>query len=84
MRICVLALSCSICERITPRLAHANAAVVLSAVKVLMKLMEMLPADSDFVTTLTKKLAPPLVTLLSSEPEASYWSSQIYMYWFHC
>lgn len=25
---------CSICERVTPRLAHANAAVVLSAVKV--------------------------------------------------
>lgn len=67
----------SICERITPRLAHANAAVVLSAVKVLMKLMEMLPADSDFVSTLTKKLAPPLVTLLSSEPEASYLFSQI-------
>jgi vesicle coat complex subunit len=32
----------SICERITPRLAHANAAVVLSAVKVLMKYMEMM------------------------------------------
>lgn len=61
----------SICERITPRLAHANAAVVLSAVKVLMKFMEMLPSDSDFVTALTKKLAPPLVTLLSSEPEVS-------------
>jgi AP-1 complex subunit beta-1 len=26
----------SICERITPRLSHVNAAVVLSAVKVLM------------------------------------------------
>lgn len=62
----------SICERITPRLAHANAAVVLSAVKVLMKFMEMLPSDSDFVSTLTKKLAPPLVTLLSSEPEVQY------------
>ncbi|KAF6206306.1 hypothetical protein GE061_017536 [Apolygus lucorum] len=62
----------SICERITPRLAHANAAVVLSAVKVLMKFMEMLPSDSDFVPTLTKKLAPPLVTLLSSEPEVQY------------
>lgn len=62
----------SICERITPRLAHANAAVVLSAIKVLMKLMEMLPTDSDFVTTLTKKLAPPLVTLLSTEPEVIY------------
>lgn len=64
-----LFLNLSICERITPRLAHANAAVVLSAIKVLMKLMEMLPTDSDFVTTLTKKLAPPLVTLLSTEPE---------------
>ncbi|XP_074111555.1 adaptor protein complex 1/2, beta subunit isoform X1 [Cotesia typhae] len=62
----------SICERITPRLAHANAAVVLSAVKVLMKLMEMLQSESDFVATLTKKLAPPLVTLLSSEPEVQY------------
>ncbi|XP_054262877.1 AP-1 complex subunit beta-1-like [Macrosteles quadrilineatus] len=62
----------SICERITPRLAHANAAVVLSAVKVLMKFMEMLAAESDFVSTLTKKLAPPLVTLLSSEPEVQY------------
>ncbi|XP_075154491.1 adaptor protein complex 1/2, beta subunit [Haematobia irritans] len=62
----------SICERITPRLAHANAAVVLSAVKVLMKLLEMLSNDGDFCATLTKKLAPPLVTLLSSEPEVQY------------
>ena len=61
----------SICERITPRLAHANAAVVLSAVKVLMKYMEMMSQDADFVTNMTKKLAPPLVTLLSSEPEVS-------------
>ncbi len=63
---------CSICERITPRLAHANAAVVLSAIKVLMKLMEMLPKDSDFLSTIGKKLAPPLVTLLSMEPEIQY------------
>lgn len=62
----------SICERVTPRLAHANAAVVLSAVKVLMKFLEMIAQDSDFVGTLTKKLAPPLVTLLSSEPEVQY------------
>ncbi len=62
----------SICERITPRLAHANAAVVLSAVKVLMKYMEMMAGDADFVGNLTKKLAPPLVTLLSSEPEVQY------------
>lgn len=62
----------SICERISPRLAHANAAVVLSTVKVLMKLVEMLPENSEFVGQLTKKLAPPLVTLLSAEPEIQY------------
>jgi AP-1 complex subunit beta-1 len=62
----------SICERITPRLAHANAAVVLSAVKVLMKYMEMMVQETDFVNNLSKKLAPPLVTLLSSEPEVQY------------
>ncbi|CAH0548555.1 unnamed protein product [Brassicogethes aeneus] len=62
----------SICERITPRLAHANAAVVLSAVKVLIKMMEILAGDVEFCNTLSKKLAPPLVTLLSSEPEVQY------------
>ncbi|KAK7088489.1 AP-1 complex subunit beta-1-like isoform X2 [Littorina saxatilis] len=62
----------SICERVTPRLAHANAAVVLSAVKVIMKLMEMLDPHSDYITMLVKKLSPPLVTLLSAEPEIQY------------
>uniref|UniRef100_A0A8C8HMY0 AP complex subunit beta n=1 Tax=Oncorhynchus tshawytscha TaxID=74940 RepID=A0A8C8HMY0_ONCTS len=62
----------SICERVTPRLSHANSAVVLSAVKVLMKFMEMLPKDLDYYSTLLKKLAPPLVTLLSAEPELQY------------
>ncbi|CAJ0917191.1 unnamed protein product [Ranitomeya imitator] len=62
----------SICERVTPRLSHANSAVVLSAVKVLMKFLELLPKDSDYYTMLLKKLAPPLVTLLSGEPEVQY------------
>uniref|UniRef100_A0A8C9U735 Adaptor related protein complex 2 subunit beta 1 n=1 Tax=Scleropages formosus TaxID=113540 RepID=A0A8C9U735_SCLFO len=62
----------SICERVTPRLSHANSAVVLSAVKVLMKFLELLPKDSDYYGTLLKKLSPPLVTLLSGEPEVQY------------
>ncbi|KAG8455656.1 hypothetical protein GDO86_001735 [Hymenochirus boettgeri] len=62
----------SICERVTPRLSHANSAVVLSAVKVLMKFMELLSKDLDYYGTLIKKLAPPLVTLLSAEPELQY------------
>ena len=56
----------------TPRLAHANSAVVLSAVKVVMKLMEMMDQSSEFVGLLVKKLAPPLVTLLSAEAEIQY------------
>lgn len=103
----------NICERVTPRLSHANAAVVLSAVKVwmktdvclsdvyicwhftvhangiflpppffpvpsspsspppsssssstiiqvLMKFMEMMSPDTEYLQQLTKKLAPPL------------------------
>jgi vesicle coat complex subunit len=57
---------------VSPRLAHANAAVVLSTVKVLMKFMEMLNQSSELVGTLQRKLAPPLVTLLSAEPEIQY------------
>lgn len=44
---------------------------MLSAVKVLMKYMEII-TDQEFVSVLTRKLAPPLVTLLSSEPEVQY------------
>jgi len=61
----------SICDRVTPRLSHANSAVVLSCIKVIMKLLEML-SNAEAVSSLVKKLAPPLVTLLSSEPEIQY------------
>ena len=37
-----------------------------------MKYMEMMGHDSDTVNNLSKKLSPPLVTLLSSEPEVGY------------
>lgn len=37
-----------------------------------MKFMEMLEQSSDLVTNIQRKLAPPLVTLLSAEPEIQY------------
>lgn len=37
-----------------------------------MKMMEILAGDTEFCQNLSKKLAPPLVTLLSSEPEVQY------------
>ncbi|KAK9812096.1 hypothetical protein WJX73_006205 [Symbiochloris irregularis] len=61
----------AIIERVTPRLQHANCAVVLSAVKVILKQMELVD-DDVLKKTLHKKMAPPLVTLLSAEPEIQY------------
>jgi len=65
-----------IIERVTPRLQHANSAVVMSAVKVILSYMELMGGTSnirsDAIRALTRKLAPPLVTLLNSEPEIQY------------
>ncbi|CAA0831563.1 Beta-adaptin-like protein C [Striga hermonthica] len=61
----------NIVERVTPRLQHANCAVVLSAVKMILLQMELI-TSTDVVRNLCKKMAPPLVTLLSAEPEIQY------------
>merc|ERR1719334_2691426 len=60
-----------ICDRVVPQLAHANSAVVMAAVKVVVKFLDILPKKED-VERYCKKLAPPLVTLLSSPPEIQY------------
>jgi AP-1 complex subunit beta-1 len=60
-----------IIERVSPRLQHANSAVVMSAVKVILKYIEEVQ-NEDIIRTISKKLAPPLVTLLNSEPEIQY------------
>ena len=60
-----------IIERVSPRLQHANSAVVMSAVKVILKYMDEV-TNQETIKTLSKKLAPPLVTLLNSEPEIQY------------
>merc|ERR1719242_429886 len=60
-----------ICDRVVPQLAHANSAVVMAAVKVVVKFLDILTKKED-VERYCKKLAPPLVTLLSSPPEIQY------------
>jgi AP-1 complex subunit beta-1 len=61
----------TIAERVTPRLQHANSAVVLSAIKVIMRNMEFIKNENE-IRQLSKKMAAPLVTLLSTEPEIQY------------
>lgn len=64
-----------IIERVAPRLKHANTAVVLSAVKIIMQYMNVFE-DPDLEKRLCRKMAPPLVSLLSgvnsSFPEIQY------------
>uniref|UniRef100_A0A6B2KXR6 Beta-adaptin appendage C-terminal subdomain domain-containing protein n=1 Tax=Arcella intermedia TaxID=1963864 RepID=A0A6B2KXR6_9EUKA len=59
-----------IVEKVTPRLQHANSAVVLASIKVLMKHIDRLEREKQ--KEITKKMRPTLVTMLSKEPEIQY------------
>ncbi|KAI9758547.1 MAG: DNA-dependent ATPase protein rad54 [Chaenotheca gracillima] len=59
-----------ICERVAPQFQHVNPSVVLSAVKVVFLHMRITSPDS--AKQYLKKMAPPLVTLVSSAPEVQY------------
>lgn len=58
-------------QRVVPHLSHSNAAVVLSAAKVLIRYMDYIE-DADKLKSICRKLAPPLVSLMSSNPEIQY------------
>lgn len=59
-----------ICERVVPQFQHVNPSVVLAAVKVVF--LHMQGIAPDMVKQYTRKMAPPLVTLVSSQPEVQY------------
>ncbi|KAI6028363.1 adaptin N terminal region-domain-containing protein [Pisolithus orientalis] len=58
-------------ERIIVQLQHANSAVVLTAIKVLLYLMNYME-NRRLIEYICKKMGPPLVALLSSGPEVQY------------
>lgn len=59
-----------ICERVAPQFQHVNPSVVLAAVKVVFIHMKMI--SPELVRQYLKKMAPPLVTLVSTAPEVQY------------
>jgi vesicle coat complex subunit len=59
-----------ICERVAPQFQHVNPSVVLAAVKVVFIHMKLI--NPELVRQYLKKMAPPLVTLVSSAPEVQY------------
>ncbi|KAK5559333.1 hypothetical protein LTR46_002375 [Exophiala xenobiotica] len=58
-------------ERIASRLSHSNSAVVLTCIRVIMYLMNYI-SDQKKVEELSRKLSPPLITLLSKPSEIQY------------
>lgn len=60
-----------ICERVAPQLQHANPSVVLSAIKCIMVHLSSI-VRADFSQQMLRKMAPPLVTLVSSPPEVQW------------
>jgi len=64
-----------IIERVGPRLKHANSAVSMSAIKVIINYLPCVARNEDLTNKLiTEKLPPPLVTLLAEQnkPEIQY------------
>ncbi|EXJ94688.1 hypothetical protein A1O1_03085 [Capronia coronata CBS 617.96] len=59
-----------ICERVAPQFQHVNSSVVIGAIKAVFMHMRYLPSESQ--KSYVKKMAPPLVTLVSSAPEVQY------------
>ncbi|KAL2865857.1 putative AP-1 adaptor complex subunit beta [Aspergillus lucknowensis] len=59
-----------ICERVAPQFQHANPSVVLAAVKTVFLHMKLV--NAELAKNYLKKMAPPLVTLVSSAPEVQY------------
>ncbi|KAF2436059.1 putative AP-1 adaptor complex subunit beta [Tothia fuscella] len=59
-----------ICERVAPQFQHANPAVVLAAVKAVF--LHMRFVNQELSKSYLRKMAPPLVTLVSAQPEVQY------------
>jgi AP-1 complex subunit beta-1 len=60
-----------ICERVVPQFQHVNGSVVLAAIKVIMIHIRSVRRE-ELIKQLIRKMAPPLVTLLSSPPEVQW------------
>lgn len=60
-----------IIERVLPCVSHSNSGVVLSSIKILIKLLDLVE-NPETIRAVCKKITPSLVTLLSSEPEIQY------------
>mmetsp|Transcript_18397 Transcript_18397/g.27547 ORF Transcript_18397/g.27547 Transcript_18397/m.27547 type:complete len:919 (-) Transcript_18397:104-2860(-) len=63
----------TVVERVVPRLIHANSAVSLSAVKVIIKYLDVVENKSMKTYVIREKVPNPLITILSGDkPELQY------------
>eukprot|EP00954_Amorphochlora_amoebiformis_P025249 1371769-Amorphochlora_amoeboformis.AAC.2 len=63
----------TVIERVVPRLIHANSAVAMSAVKVIIKYLDVVENNSMRSYVMREKIPNPLITILSGDkPELQY------------
>lgn len=59
-------------DRVLPRLQHANASVVLGAIRLIVYLTNFVPDIDNVIPNLDRRIGPALVILLSKPPEIQY------------
>jgi AP-1 complex subunit beta-1 len=60
-----------IIERVLPFVSHANSGVILAAIKILIKTLDLVDS-ADTIRSVCKKITPSLNSLLAAEPEIQY------------
>lgn len=60
-----------IIERVLPFVSHSNSGVILAAIKILIKTLDLVDSP-DTIRSVCKKITPSLNSLLAAEPEIQY------------
>ncbi|KAJ5076885.1 beta-adaptin-like protein b [Anaeramoeba ignava] len=60
-----------IIDRVVPRLSHKNSAVVLSSVRLILKMFTFIE-EKEIILQFARKMAPSLVSLMDNNPEVQY------------
>ncbi|KAJ6249649.1 ap-1 complex subunit beta-1 [Anaeramoeba flamelloides] len=64
--------ACIIIEKVIPHLSHSNSSVVLTAVRVVLNMLNTITKNQGLIKKTSEQLSSSLVTLLSGKPEIQY------------
>ncbi|KAJ6234964.1 ap-1 complex subunit beta-1 [Anaeramoeba flamelloides] len=64
--------ACIIVEKVIPHLSHSNSSVVLTAVRVVLNMLNIITKNQELIKKTSEQLSSSLVTLLTGKPEIQY------------